>query len=177
MHFDIRHHSDHWRATLSCDTQFNHHLIAAFEQAAAQPRAQSHFFSGRFENIYIDPDRLIDLPPLLAALQRAATEILQRPVSETLSEYWFNRMEPGHITGLHSHDNDDEVLSVVYYLKVPRNSGNLVLHTPKKMVIRPRAGDAIFFDPALPHEVTKNNSDETRLSLALNFGPVGKSTI
>ena len=170
MHFELRHFTGYWRAAPSRDTDLNERLLQEFEHASLAPLKQSHFFSGRYENIYLDPHLLKSLPPLLTALHQTATDILKCPLKETKAEFWFNRMQPGHITGLHTHDNDDELLSAVYYLKVPPNSGDLILHTPRQKTIRPEVGEAIFFDPALPHEVTMNNSNETRLSLALNFG-------
>ncbi|MCF6199890.1 MAG: 2OG-Fe(II) oxygenase family protein [Hyphomicrobiaceae bacterium] len=175
MNFELHHFTDYWRAAPTSGTNLNKRLLQEFEQASLVPLKQSHFFSGRYENIYLDPHLLASLPPLLAALRQTATEILERPLKRTMTAHWFNHMQPGHITGLHTHDDDNELLSAVYYLKVPPHSGDLILHTPPQntsgqKIIRPKAGEAIFFDPALPHEVTQNNSNETRLSLALNFG-------
>ena len=176
MYFQLQNFKDYWRASLPASTKLNERLLFEFEQASQKPAKQSHFFSGRYENIYITPGELTDLAPLLMALHQTASRILKRPLAPSTSNHWFNRMQPGHITGLHTHDHDNELISAVYYLKVPRNSGNLVLHASGKKIIRPKAGEAIFFSPALPHEVTRNDSDDTRLSLALNYGPVRLNT-
>ena len=122
MHFELSHFTDYWRATAPADTGLNARLLLEFEQASLTPRKQSHFFSGRYENIYLAPHLLTSLPPLLAALRQTATDILERPLRQSMTAHWFNRMQPGHITGLHTHDDEDELLSAVYYLKVPRHS-------------------------------------------------------
>jgi len=85
-------------------------------------------------------------------------------------------MPPGSTTLIHSHDDYDELLSGVYYVSVPENSGNLIVHdtTDKKskeyIEITPQAGEFIFFKPDVRHEVSRNNSDEYRLSIGINFG-------
>lgn len=85
---------------------------------------------------------------------------------------WLNAMPPGSVTLLHSHDDDDELLSGVYYIQVPDRAGRLVLHhAGGRVTVEPEAGKFVFFDPAIPHEVTRNESAQTRLSLGFNFGP------
>lgn len=83
-------------------------------------------------------------------------------------------MNPGDVTTAHTHDDDDELLSCVYYIKVPKdvsNSGELILMANnEKTVIQPEEGKFVFFSPATLHEVTKNESNESRLSIAFNFG-------
>ena len=86
--------------------------------------------------------------------------------------YWFNLMQPGHITTLHRHDDFDELISGVIYLRVPENSGDLILEAGKKSVtLTPETGNYIFFDPATPHRVTQNLSEHYRLSIGMNIGP------
>ena len=88
-------------------------------------------------------------------------------------------MPPGSTTTLHTHDDADELMSAVYYVNVPENSGRLVIHEKKdgvgsrKIEITPEAGDFIFFKPDVAHEVTRNNSAQSRLSIAFNFGQPG----
>jgi uncharacterized protein (TIGR02466 family) len=90
--------------------------------------------------------------------------------------YWFNYMPPGATTTLHTHDDDDELLSCVYYVNVPENSGNLIIYETldnnkqKKIEIQSTTGDFIFFKPDIRHEVSRNNSSEFRLSIGFNFG-------
>ena len=85
---------------------------------------------------------------------------------------WFNYMPPGAITTLHNHDNEDELLSAVYYVTAPDKSGELVMKaSPVSIRIEPSPGLMVFFPPDLPHAVETNQSGEERLSVAFNFGP------
>ena len=85
-------------------------------------------------------------------------------------------MPPGSTTTLHSHGDYDELLSAVYYLQVPEDSGKLIIYSTtkndntEKIEITPHAGEFIFFAPDIRHEVSRNNSDEHRLSIGINFG-------
>jgi ectoine hydroxylase-related dioxygenase (phytanoyl-CoA dioxygenase family) len=58
----------------------------------------------------------------------------------------------------------------VYYVSVPENSGNLIIHEgDKRHVIHPQEGMFVFFAPDVVHEVSRNMSSEDRLSIAINF--------
>jgi predicted 2-oxoglutarate/Fe(II)-dependent dioxygenase YbiX len=60
----------------------------------------------------------------------------------------------------------------VYYIRVPEDSGDLVLHdNGKKVSIQPREGKLVMFAPRVLHEVTANLGSELRLSVAMNVGP------
>ena len=132
----------------------------------------SHYFAGRFENIYISRDKIPELDGLLDVAEEFAREILGQRSGPLGQGFWFNEMGPGHATLPHSHDDDDELLSGVYYLRVPRHSGNLILMDGSlRGVIRPQEGMFVFFRPDVLHEETENKSQETRLSLAFNVGP------
>lgn len=132
---------------------------------------RSHYFAGRYENVYVPEARLPSLHPVLAAARRGAAEFLQRPGLQLAMGFWFNDMGPGHVTLPHRHDEDDELVSAVYYVDVPENSGELVL-TQHAVTTRvtPRAGRFVFFPPDVLHEVTVNRSTGSRLSIGMNFG-------
>lgn len=151
-------------------------LIAGFErEKGAQDIKRTHMFAGRFENTYIPQQRLPELAPLSDFVVAAAKQILDR--SPLRHGFWFNEMHPGHSTTLHSHEEQDELLSAVYYLQCPESSGRLVLHDEKaEVMVTPRPGLLVLFPPDLPHRVEKNSSQGTRLSVAFNFGP-GSSVI
>jgi quercetin dioxygenase-like cupin family protein len=86
--------------------------------------------------------------------------------------YWFNRMQPGQITTLHRHDDFDELISGVVYLKVPDNSGDLVLVVDdQEIALQPVAGNFVYFSPETPHRVEENRSDSRRLAIGMNIGP------
>lgn len=146
-------------------------LINAFEREKdAQDIKRTHMFAGRFENIYIPRQRLPELVPLTEFVEAAAKQVLHR--ARLRHGFWFNEMHPGHSTTLHSHEEEDELLSAVYYLACPEGSGHLVLHDDEaEVLVTPRPGLLVLFPPDLPHKVEKNASQGTRLSVAFNFGP------
>ena len=135
---------------------------------------KTHLFAGRYENIYLNEQHIPALKSLIKEAVKLAEDFLK--MKNLRAGYWFNYMPPGATTTLHTHDDDDELLSCVYYVNVPENSGNLIIYEnsdnarQKKIEIKSRTGDFIFFKPDVRHEVSKNNSSEFRLSIGFNFG-------
>jgi len=131
---------------------------------------RSHYFFGRYENLYLD---IAHVPAMQSVLEQAiqfASEILTE-TKQLKAGFWFNLMQPGHITQEHTHDDDDEQLSGVYYIDTPIDSGDLIITTPtEKIAIAPQAGRFVFFPPDIPHQVTENKSKRERLSVGMNFG-------
>jgi len=166
-----------------------HYFTARFERSAAANDAiaaefgaacaaglcrGTHAFGGRLENLYLDIARVPALVPVLAQARELAAAHLGCTAEQLSAGFWFNRMEPGQRTLPHSHDDDDELLSGVYYVTVPPDSGDLVLRlVTGDARIRPQAGQYVFFSPALVHEVTTNTGTATRLSIGMNFGRRG----
>lgn len=147
-------------------------IVAGFDALRDDPELQrSHFFAGRYENIYVPEARLPALQPVLAVARRGAAEYLGRPELALQVGFWLNAMGPGHVTLPHRHDEDDELVSGVYYVQVPDNAGELLL-TQGAVTTRvtPAAGRFVFFSPHVLHEVTQNRSDANRLSIGMNFG-------
>jgi uncharacterized protein (TIGR02466 family) len=100
---------------------------------------------------------------------------------------WININHPYSYNSLHLHPNS--YMSGVYYIKVPENSGNLVLKHPTRLQslftpsnvlksynennssnwnISPEVGKLIIFPSWIEHEVTQNLSGEDRISIAFN---------
>jgi hypothetical protein len=132
---------------------------------------RTHHFEGRYENIYVAEDRIPALKRVLQAARQGAARFLRREGISLSAGFWINDMGPGHVTVPHRHDEDDELVSGVYYVRVPENSGELVLTRGETSVrITPRQGLFVFFTPDVVHEVTANNSADTRLSIGMNFG-------
>lgn len=158
------------RVTTDFEDAFNQELLADFERLkTAESTRKSHYFGGRFENIYIDRAESAAINQVLSLAEQLATKITGQSPLQT--GFWFNEMPPGHFTTAHSHDDDDELLSAVYYVSVPQNSGRLILgEGENREFIQPVSGQMIFFSPALVHEVEINQSDQTRVSIAMNFG-------
>ncbi len=131
---------------------------------------RTHLFNGRYENIYIDKTLIPELTPALEFANQCAKKILS--LSKNLDiGFWFNNMPPKSVTTAHTHDDYDEMLSGVYYVTVPENSGDLVLfNNEDKKIIIPQQGQLILFKADCLHEVSINNSGQNRLSIGMNFG-------
>jgi len=156
---------------LADHASLNSRLIAAFEREQGGPASrQSHFELGRYENSYIRRAAIPEIEPLISAAEEAARSILQR--DDLKIGFWFNVMEPGERTARHNHEEEDELLSCVYYLRAPGNCGDLLVHHAGGTErIVPVEGRFVFFSPKLAHEVEENRSATQRLSVAFNFGP------
>ena len=137
---------------------------------------QTHHFAGRFENTYIDEADIPDMAVILAIVKQQAAQFLNTESDKLKAGFWFNAMGPGHITAPHHHDENDELLSAVYYLRVPEDSGTLILHAGgQEARLQPVEGKLVLFAPSVVHQVTRNNSPEMRLSVAINIGPMDDS--
>lgn len=130
---------------------------------------RTHLFNNRYENIYLNEEHIEELSQFKEEACAYANVILG--TNHVDMGYWFNYMEPGSITTAHRHDDDDELLSAAYYISVPENSGDIIIQTHSDPVkTTPGEGDFIFFKPNMVHEVTKNMSQQNRLSIGINFG-------
>lgn len=149
-------------------------LARSFERlSTADFSGRTHFIGGRFENIYLDTQRLPGLSHILERLKFEAAQLLERPAETLRTGFWLNAMEPGQTTSRHCHDENDELLSCVYYIQVPQNSGDILFHeNPFETRIRPKTGMALFFPPGLEHSVEIHRGQGLRLSLACNIGPL-----
>lgn len=153
----------------------NARILAGFGELRDAPELErSHYFAGRYENIYVPEARLPALRPVLDAARRAAADYLGQPDLPLNVGFWLNEMGPGQVTLPHRHDEDDELVSGVYYVRVPDNGGDLVLTRGAVTTrVTPAEGRFVFFPPDVLHEVEANRSDETRLSIGMNFGVRG----
>jgi uncharacterized RmlC-like cupin family protein len=145
-------------------------LTKGFERETQHANAQySHYELGRYENIYIERMAIPEIEPIYTQALQIARQRLG--LNKLKIGFWFNAMQPGERTARHNHAESDELLSAVYYLVTPANSGDLVLYAADRTWrISPQAGEFIFFPPELAHEVEENRSQQLRLSVAFNFG-------
>jgi len=154
-------------------TEINHQIMQGYKPLREQDMVKrSHFFGGRYENLYIERERIPAIASVLEQAESYARAILQ-PAQQIRSGFWLNDMGPGQVTSEHDHDDYDEMLSGVYYVMVPENSGDLVVvDKHSRTIVTPQAGMFVFFAPSVVHSVSINNSDERRISIGMNFGPV-----
>lgn len=158
-------------AELPSGVRVNKQLLDRYMVLRDGPHVRrSHLFEGRYENIYIDRERVPEIEPVLrVAIDHAATRLRH---DDLRVGFWFNETHPGQRTLVHSHDDADELLSGVYYVTAPVGSGDLMIHHDGEVErISPVAGRFVFFTPDLPHEVAPHWGEGMRLSLAMNFGP------
>ena len=103
---------------------------------------------------------------------------------------WVNINPKGSRNYRHHHfsPGDPILFSGVYYVKVPKGSGNIMFHDPRGAMIHtsldmeylygnsvpaytitPSAGECYYFPPWLEHDVTENESEVDRISIAFNI--------
>lgn len=161
-------------ATLNNHEDINKQLINGLNTYIDnESTRKSHEFFGRYENIYIDNEKIPAISTILDTVLDFASDIIKIPRKKLKAGLWFNVMNPGDKTTLHRHDDDDELLSAVYYVQVADNSGKLHIGKgPVLTQVTPEEGMFAFFSPAMPHEVSENLSDQCRISLGINIGPL-----
>ena len=144
-------------------------ILRAFQAMSPEEyNRQTHFFHGRYENIYIDDFRIPQLKILIDRIRGEIAKFLKVDIRHIKMGFWLNVMMPGDKTTRHCHDDLDEVLSGVYYVNVPAQSGNLILYAENELEIEPQENMLVFFSPAIEHEVLVNMSKEIRLSIGFN---------
>tara|TARA_R110000822_G_scaffold211437_1_gene347079 strand:- start:26 stop:610 length:585 start_codon:yes stop_codon:yes gene_type:complete len=97
---------------------------------------------------------------------------------------WLNIYKKGDGQEYHTHPRS--VISVIYFLKLPKDSPKVYFKPPfvdmidpaitelthnnmQLIEINPEEGSVIVFRSHLPHMVARHNSNEERISLAYNF--------
>lgn len=137
-------------------------------------KEKTHLFNGRYENIYLELNKIPGLEIIVSTALENAANILNVKKEKLVYGFWLNAMAAEDVTTAHTHDDDDELLSCVYYIKVPENSGDLIItDNNKKTIIKAEEGMFVFFSPDTLHEVSRNESNQSRLSIAFNFGLMG----
>ena len=98
-----------------------------------------------------------------------------------LTAFWSHIHEKNMSTVTHSHTTKEdpegtETLSGVYYVQVPEKSGHFVLHYPlnthsviKQFALMPRVSEFFLFSSTMEHHVTRNLSNDLRISVSFNF--------
>jgi len=143
---------------------------------------QTHYINKRWENIYLDPQKIPSVLPLLSIILSKAIEKYHSQIKlhQTLviphellgyekNEFWFNSAMPGESTAVHNH-NGKAIISGVYYLQIPEKSGNVIFINKhkEKMEINPKPGQLLFFPPELDHYVQENKGTDKRISMSFN---------
>jgi uncharacterized protein (TIGR02466 family) len=110
---------------------------------------------------------------------------LRKPIQYTGSSLNINY--PFSYNSLHT--NLDTAVSAVFYIKVPKNSGNIIFKRPDTLhgylnsknihlhnafntphqIFTPKENELYLFPGWLQHETTQNLSKQPRISLTMNF--------
>ena len=91
-----------------------------------------------------------------------------------VDDYWGHIHEKNMSTTSHNHI--PSYVSSVLYVKIPKNAGHIVFRsranpydTPHSTKFEPEEGVYYIFPSFLDHFVTRNMSDDIRISLSFNF--------
>ncbi|MBK1631352.1 hypothetical protein CKO31_11495 [Thiohalocapsa halophila] len=151
-------------------------LAAAFETLGEQDFThRSHFIDGRFENLYLNRGRLPGLAAVLDFATGAAAERLGPDCPALRCGFWLNAMHASSSTSRHDHAENDELLSAVYYVTAPADSGDICFADgPFQTRVTPEPGLLLLFPPSLGHWVEPHQGTGLRLSVACNLGPAAE---
>ena len=97
-----------------------------------------------------------------------------------LMSFWSHIHEKNMSTLTHNHIEKEDYegtknLSGVYYIQVPEKSGHFVLHYPfnshvtHQFAVMPKTSEFFLFSSAMDHHVTRNLSNELRISVSFNL--------
>ena len=95
--------------------------------------------------------------------------ILSRYPHMLLDRWWINVCAPTEETFEHYHG--DNMISIVYYVQVPPESGRIEFQNELKEWIgyQPKPGDIVAFDGMILHRVQPNMSTDMRISVGINL--------
>jgi uncharacterized protein (TIGR02466 family) len=107
-------------------------------------------------------------------------------LNESSLQFWININGQENYNQLHNHPRS--FISGVYYVKVPKNSGNIIFHHPNTLMkfwyqqytkgithdshplvfVTPEEGKLVLFPSWLEHVVESNKTGKKRISIAFN---------
>jgi uncharacterized protein (TIGR02466 family) len=166
----------------------NAQLFTFISKLRKANKSVSNSNQGGWQSDFIQLDKIpLFQTALISAINEVSKSINIKPDAQIrLNGCWVNVNPTGARNQLHTHP--DSMISGVYYLKVPKNSGRIVLLDPRpqahciSMPIsryteatspsyhhQPQEGEFVLFPSWLPHFVDANESVEERISVAFNM--------
>ena len=126
--------------------------------------------ANRYEDSYCPPCPLVD--SIIEEMRMDFYAATKENIVAT--NYWSLIHEKNMSTITHNHI--PSYVSSVLYVKIPENAGHIVFNTrsnpyntPKGSKFEPEEGVYYMFPSFLDHYVTRNMSDDIRISLSFNF--------
>lgn len=142
---------------------------------------RTSFVSG--ENDFIERYNLFGLTEFTNPVVKYFHDLMFAGGEVSMFENWINYQTKHQHQRQHTHHGS--VISAVYYLKTNGNDGNLTFHPPAtgmelkdpsgdewnySMISYPAVEGRLFVFPSwAPHSVSDNKTDDTRISIAMNF--------
>ena len=160
-----------WQVKTDFDKRFNEELIDEIYSIAEQVKEESN-----------PKDSLWDYHrPNLSILKTAFSSYTNNAVTRDIPEIqrlnyrfkcdmgWVNVREPGQGIELHAHP--DASLAATYYVKTPRNCGDLICYVKdgKQVRIKPEEGCIVILPFYILHEIEDNHSHDLRISISTDF--------
>jgi hypothetical protein len=138
----------------------------------------SHKIGGRWENSYLPIEKVPSVRDIVRPVRDLAVNLygeklvalFEPPSGLDHPPFWFNLSETGDSTGVHNHARES-VVSGVYYLEVPIDSGDLFFRADgeEDFSLMPKAGAVALFPSELRHGVRMNSASGKRISMAFNL--------
>jgi len=165
-----------WEIQTEFDTQFNNDLLRE---------------SNSSEHVNVWNNDTPTINKLKEYTLQLVTELAAPYISQNFRDFkfwhtngWINYSPPGIHMPIHGHGGPK--IALTYYIKAPKNSGDLLLIDPRNgcdwdngndglngtkfQRIKPAESKIVFFPGFLLHMVEPNKSDEVRVSLSTNMG-------
>lgn len=182
-----------WEYELSSAADLNRELSTAIEALRASTTSRSRE-SGTWQSVGDLHERpeFKDFMEVIIAAASGILEYLKIPSEGIIvTNCWVNVNYQGYAHHRHSHPNN--LLSGVYYVKIPPGSGKIVFEDPRPQAgvlvpafseITPQnsakhsfevaEGRLLFFPSWLQHSVEAQAAEEERISIAFNMVPKGR---
>ena len=134
-------------------------------------RLSDNVSSIRYEDSFCPADPLID--EIIDEIQTNFEKVTGEKIYNT--SYWGHIHEKNMSTNTHNHKGS--YVSAVVYAQTPKDCGQIVFlpklnpyeNSTYKSKYVAKKGTYFMFPSFLDHFVTRNNSDDIRMSLSLNF--------
>jgi len=167
-----------WVSKLDLDV--NEIIADVLEFAASTKNTSRSNIGGYQADGYFNQD-------LFEEIGKHVPRIKEKPLSTFKIHSWVNINKERNYNKRHTHLNTSIFLSGVYYLKTPKNCGNIQFYDPRGAMmpemtdhkyfydsydhsyITPQENLLVFFPSWLEHDVDINTSGEDRISISFNI--------